>query len=230
MFSRWLRLARDAFVLYSITEMVRQIAATGPNSHDIRQITVRIPAPVLAKLERLAAHAVQTKSQFIIKLLQQVPDVEVVEDKPEPLTPLQARICTWFGRRETTRWTQKEKLAYKQHAHLTVPEDVEVLERYYLANIPKETDYRRRDISTLLANWPSELDRARIFVSAIRKKREIGHGWSSAASAFADNGRNLSQDEVKAGVAELRNKLGLPLVQNPQVRETPLDDLEGVDL
>lgn len=222
-FSAW----RDAFLLYSVVEMVKRL--TSNCDSDIRQITIRFPSATLAKLDRLATQAVQTKSQYLTKLLQQVPDVEVPEDKPD-LTPLQARICSWFDRRITTKWTLKEQRAYRTHAHLTPPEDIEVLERYYTAKIPSETDYRRKDLATLLNNWPGELDRARSFIAAIAKKRSssVGQGWISSTYESIPNGRNLTPDEVKAGVAELRANMGL--VQNPQVVDAPDNDPEGMDL
>lgn len=223
----WLRTWRDAFVLYSVMEMVKQITTTGVSS-DIRQVTIRFPAATLAKLDRLAAQAIQTKSQYLTKLLQQVDDVEVVDAQPESLTPLQERLCSWFDRRITTKWTLKEQRAYRQNAHLTPVEDVEIMEFYYTAKIPQETDYRRRDIATLLNNWPGELDRARNFMAAIKKKRtNQGQGWISSTYVSVPNGRNLTPDEVKAGVAELRSKMGLPLVENPSVvRDDAPDDLE----
>ena len=41
------------------------------------------------------------------------------------------------------------------------PADIDLLERYYTAQIPDGSDYRRRDILTLLNNFNGEIDRAR---------------------------------------------------------------------
>lgn len=68
---------------------------------------------------------------------------------------LQSRINSWYNRRDTTPWSQKELKALK-----AIPEpeedDLTLLESY-TTNSP----YRRRDILTLLNNWQGELDRAR---------------------------------------------------------------------
>lgn len=74
---------------------------------------------------------------------------------------LMERIGKWFGRRDDTLWTLAEGIALNE---IRPPnEDVAVLEGYYLALIDRDTDYRRRDLITLLNNWNGELDRARIW-------------------------------------------------------------------
>ena len=71
-------------------------------------------------------------------------------------------IGSWFGRRPTTNWTVAEAIAL---ADVNPTEDeLKLIESYYTAVI-KEGDYRRRDALTLLNNWNSELDRARIWRS-----------------------------------------------------------------
>jgi hypothetical protein len=42
-------------------------------------------------------------------------------------------------------------------------EDLKLIEAYYNFSHPPAADYRRRDLQTLLNNWPGELDRARRF-------------------------------------------------------------------
>ena len=72
-------------------------------------------------------------------------------------------------RGEDTAWAPEEFAAF-QAARLDVltSEDfdaqVETLRGYYHAVIPREKDYRRRDLKTLLNNWPGEIDRARQWV------------------------------------------------------------------
>lgn len=66
------------------------------------------------------------------------------------------KISSWFGRKLLTKWSDKEMAALKI-CEGTDPEDWEVLTKYYSSNDP----YRRRDILTLLNNWPGEIDRAR---------------------------------------------------------------------
>ena len=73
------------------------------------------------------------------------------------------RIGRFFGRKPTTLWTVAEAVAF-----LTIkptPDEVDEIERYYKAAIPKDHDYRRHDLDTLLNNWPKELDRAKIYKS-----------------------------------------------------------------
>lgn len=75
-------------------------------------------------------------------------------------TETMERIGKWFNRRQGTLWTLAEGIALD----LIRPqdEDLDELESYYLADIPRE-DYRRRDLLTLLNNWNGELDRARLW-------------------------------------------------------------------
>lgn len=71
------------------------------------------------------------------------------------------RIGKWFGRKPESLWNLAEGIALSQ---LDPPgDDVDLLERYYLAPLERKDDYRRRDLLTLLSNWHGELDRARIW-------------------------------------------------------------------
>jgi len=88
--------------------------------------------------------------------LQLVP--ERTKEKPIPAGLI--RIGRWFKRRETTRPSEKELRAYRAVGEID-PEDFALMEKYYLAPAPGEGDHRRHDLSTLLNNWPGELDRAR---------------------------------------------------------------------
>jgi hypothetical protein len=84
---------------------------------------------------------------------------EKKRSKVEVNTPDMEQIGTWFKRRPGTLWSvaEAEALADIQCA----PDEVGAIERYYKAAIPKEQDYRRRDLLTMLNNWQGELDRAR---------------------------------------------------------------------
>ena len=60
-------------------------------------------------------------------------------------------------------WTVAEAVALK-----TVnpqADEIALMEGYYLAEIDRDEDFRRRDLITLLNNWNGELDRARIHQS-----------------------------------------------------------------
>lgn len=78
-------------------------------------------------------------------------------------TELMIRIGGWFDRRPDTLWSEKEAKALKDAA----PTDAEIegMECFYQASIPKSEDYRRHDLLTLLNNWSGELDRARTYLN-----------------------------------------------------------------
>jgi hypothetical protein len=74
---------------------------------------------------------------------------------------LMERIGGWFGRMPDELWSLAEGMTL--HELDPKPEQVETLEAYYLAEIHREHDYRRRELQTLLNNWSGEVDRARIW-------------------------------------------------------------------
>jgi hypothetical protein len=76
----------------------------------------------------------------------------------EELVVLKDRIGSWFSRRASTIWSDKETKALKAVIALrTPPEDIDALETRYKSGNP----YLRRDILTLLNNWNTEIDRAK---------------------------------------------------------------------
>ena len=80
------------------------------------------------------------------------------QKEPEAIKALKSRIGSWFNRRESTVWSEKEIKSLKAVAKLnTTPEDIDALEKYYRSG----AEYLRRDIFTLLNNWNTEIDRAR---------------------------------------------------------------------
>jgi len=90
-------------------------------------------------------------------------DREDREDQTENKTDLELetvrlRIGSWFKRRPTTKWSEKEIRALKSVLKLnTPPEDIDALERWYLSG----DQYLRKDPITLLNNWNGEIDKAR---------------------------------------------------------------------
>jgi uncharacterized protein YdaU (DUF1376 family) len=79
------------------------------------------------------------------------------DEDPEVET-LRLRIGSWFKRRPTTQWSEKEIRALKAVLKLnTPPEDIDALERWYLSG----DKYLRKDPITLLNNWNGEIDKAR---------------------------------------------------------------------
>jgi hypothetical protein len=68
------------------------------------------------------------------------------------------RLNALFGRR--TKWTDREHKTFLRLWPIT-EEDLELIEAYYGTAITNGKDFRRRDLGTLLNNWPGEVDRAR---------------------------------------------------------------------
>ncbi len=90
-------------------------------------------------------------------------------DLSEPIGERLFAIGTLLHRQENTIWTHEEFEAF-QAAGLEqlTPEDFlsqfTPLRGYYGATIPREKDFRRRDVLRLVRHWPGELDRARAWV------------------------------------------------------------------
>ena len=79
-------------------------------------------------------------------------------------SPSMAEIGKFFGRASETLWTVAEGVALFELR--PTPEDVAILARYYRLPLEKESDFRRRDLATLLNNWQTEVDRARTHFAA----------------------------------------------------------------
>lgn len=82
--------------------------------------------------------------------------------KPWNPSEVQIRLGKLFKRKPTTRWSHSEIKSFRLIGGIE-DGDLLILERYYTARIPEPSDYRRRDLSTLLNNFTGELDRARNF-------------------------------------------------------------------
>ena len=82
-------------------------------------------------------------------------------------SPTMIRIGRFFGRRESTLWTVAETVALLSIK--PTEDEMADIEKYYLALIPQEEDYRRRDLDTLLNNWPKELDRAKTYAANLHR-------------------------------------------------------------
>lgn len=80
-------------------------------------------------------------------------------------TETQRRLNRFFKRRDSTKWSKVEEAELKALEPIS-GDDLATVERYYLAKHPPQSDYRRRDMITLLRNWNGELDRARQFKPA----------------------------------------------------------------
>lgn len=82
--------------------------------------------------------------------------------KTDPWEPTESmkRFNRLFQRRDTTVWSAKEIKALRAIEPIS-DDDMRELEYYYTMSMPKEKDYRRRDLLTLLNNFNGEVDRAK---------------------------------------------------------------------
>jgi hypothetical protein len=85
------------------------------------------------------------------------------------------RLQAIFNRRDSTVWSAKEMKAFDAACPID-DADLAAVEEYYRAERHKEKNICRRDLLTLLNNWPGEVDRARAFCSrrAFKKRRTAG--------------------------------------------------------
>lgn len=80
------------------------------------------------------------------------------QEGEEEVEALKLRIGSWFGRRESTVWSQKEIKALKAVCKLKTPrDDLDALEARYRSS----NRYLRKDIGTLLNNWNTEIDKSK---------------------------------------------------------------------
>jgi uncharacterized protein YdaU (DUF1376 family) len=83
--------------------------------------------------------------------------LEVQESKPS-LSPEQIEVGSWFNRRPTTPWSEKELKTWAKIPKPIDSEDWQALRWFYTQS---GCQYLRRDIPTLLNNWTGEIDRAK---------------------------------------------------------------------
>lgn len=103
------------------------------------------------------------------------------------LEAFRVRIGSWFKRRESTAWSEKELKALKKVLELKTPdEDVALLERHYT---DPNALFLRQDIVTLLNNWNAEIDRARKPRNGENTQRNLGNGVARHRAELADNTR-----------------------------------------
>lgn len=70
---------------------------------------------------------------------------------------LRIRVCKMMGRRDSTKWSDRELAKLKEVLQSgTSEQDMETLEAYYQSG----SQFLRRDVLTLLNNWNGEIDRA----------------------------------------------------------------------
>lgn len=71
---------------------------------------------------------------------------------------LAMRLAGLFNRRESSTWKDSEVRAFRKYALTTTPEEIDLLVWYYSQ---PDAEYKRHDLSTLLNNFTSVIDRAR---------------------------------------------------------------------
>lgn len=88
------------------------------------------------------------------------------EGRP-PETEIEKRLCAIYRRRPNTPMAEKERKALQTAG--VHPDDLALVETHYAAEMKKQAAgqeaYHRRDLFTLLNNWPSAVDRARAFAA-----------------------------------------------------------------
>lgn len=127
----------------------------------------------------------ESKQALTKQCLADAPSIEV--------ETLKLRIGSWFGRRPTTNWSEKETKALKAVIALrTPPEDIDALETRYKSGNP----YLRRDIITLLNNWNTEIDRAKQPATQI----SLTHGQPTDAIARRNSllGDDVAEQQAEA--------------------------------
>jgi len=89
------------------------------------------------------------------------------------------RICAIMHRGAKTKWSDKERKALNK-IFPAPEEDISAIEAYYSATIPTQ-DYRRKEVATLLNNWPGEVDRAKKFIERNGHNNTEGgnDGWGA---------------------------------------------------
>ncbi len=78
--------------------------------------------------------------------------------------PQKLAVGSWFGRRATTPWSDKELKAWKALHPETITEGIDILAAPYAA----KEKFCRRDLLTLLNNWQGEIDRWRSYAPVLR--------------------------------------------------------------
>jgi hypothetical protein len=93
-------------------------------------------------------------------------------------------VGSWFGRRESTPWSEKEQKAWKAIHPESIADGIAILAAPYSS----KEKFCRRDLLTLLHNWQGEIDRWRSYkpalcsdVQAIESNEELGFLSNDAA-------------------------------------------------
>lgn len=135
-----------------------------------------------------------------------------------PTTDAAKRLATLMNRRLTTPWSDKEIRRYKQlvkSACFKSFDDLALIERYYAFERRKgDKGFHRRDLFTLLNNYPSELDRARAWESRnrplVRPRYQSTNGARPATDAEFQRIGDLARKQLEEFRDRLRNPKSQP--------------------
>lgn len=110
------------------------------------------------------------KTTSLSPILQIPPKRPPLESAPAWL----ASVCLWFGRAQGD-FSPAEQAAAEQVEvdNRPKPADIAILGRYYSAAFPAGRDFRRRSLGALLANWSTELDRARLHARTAKRQEGV---------------------------------------------------------
>jgi hypothetical protein len=133
-------------------------------------------------------------SKGIHSLQEKETDKETDKEKEKDKDQTRTRAEKLFNRRPTTPWAKNELKAYQENAQViaaTSEDEWKLLEWFY--SLPAiEPTYRRRDLATLLNNWPAEISRA----TAYKQTRGI-NPRQEKVSTYEDHHVNDTFDILK---------------------------------
>jgi hypothetical protein len=124
-------------------------------------------------------------------------------------TPLMVELGGLFNRRESTMWTVYEAAAL--HALCPMdPAEYRSVRTYYRATIDKREDIRRRDLITLLNNWPGEVDRAtrraNVATGGIKKSEQKSRPMPTDFDEFLDDFNPALKSRKKSSWGQLKKE------------------------
>lgn len=113
--------------------------------------------------ERLANASNQNQNQNHINPIPQkplaTPSLELLIPETTPNQDLaKIEVGSWFNRRATTAWSEKENKAWRKIEKPINADDWEALKWFYTESGCR---FLRRDLQALLNNWTGEIDRAK---------------------------------------------------------------------
>ncbi len=128
--------------------------------------------PASAKVSGECAESAHAEEEVDAEAKVEVPPkppvvVKEPTQKQKEREELKVRLGGFFNRRPTRAWSEKELIALRKVE--TNDEEIELLEWFYRLEAPELKPYeqhlpvhdRRRDLITLLNNWPGEVDKAK---------------------------------------------------------------------